>query len=347
MFENLKRDVGVGPPTRESWNQLLEKLESLVILPGPGLFMRRASSGTTLWSKGGRRSGGGAAEPYAFQVYGLKNDGSEWTCKIAPGWVRNKNPAAVAEFPVSDWMPEIEGNPMDAIDGETGETARLTIQDGDFIYCHFTTSTKGIIEETPLIQVSSDEETIHYQPDPDGVTGDYWLPIAYIEITDDVVSITQFQVGGPIEFVPNLWEFEQVGGGREVIKERSQDEDKWIFRTLKEKADDPQLKINEEGEYLEIRGNSYDEAVTDARKVTIAVKDGFVSNLSYTDDEVGINAEVTIRDCDADAMADPPTAGTPLLALTIAEGRITHINGSDVGGTIDIAVQSCCWIDDA
>jgi hypothetical protein len=56
MFQDLKRDNGSGPPTRDAWNELASRLESLVVSPGPGLFMRRTPTGTVLWGARGRKA---------------------------------------------------------------------------------------------------------------------------------------------------------------------------------------------------------------------------------------------------------------------------------------------------
>lgn len=291
--------------------------------------------------KSRRRSGAG--EDYPFRV-SITKDGEVYYATVSAGYLRVKNPMVTEEDPITDHMPELDGTPLDEL--VDGMPPRVAIESGETVYCHFGTDTHGIPIATPTIEVSSGEESTHYQSDPDGSDGDYWLEIATVSIVDGVVTIYQHQHGGPIEFVPNLLNYEQVGGGREIIKERVPEEDILKVRTLKEKASDPQVKINENTDYIEIRGNNYDNAITSARKVTMSVKDGLVSALSYDDTEDGINADVAIRDCDGDPGADPPVLGTAIITFTIVEGKITHINGSTDGGTINAMVQSCCWIDD-
>ena len=162
----------------------------------------------------------------------------------------------------------------------------------------FLTDRHGILEEAPTIEISTGEASTHYQPGEDSpIDGEYWLRIASVSITDGVVKVNQYQHGGPIEFVPNLWNYKQVGGGRKIIRHRDNETDEWVFRTLKEAASDPQVKIIQNEDNITIRGNSYGNAVTDARKVSISVSDGLVTALSYTEveDITGGNLNLEIR----------------------------------------------------
>lgn len=340
MFQHLKRDAGQGAPTREAWNKLMDQLESLVISPGPGLLMRRASSGTVL-SAQRKRAGLGGGEAFDFRVSVTKEEDTYYAT-VEPGYLRVKNPMVIdGENPVMDWMPTISGIPLNE-NTVDGIPPRLEVESDNIIYCHFLTDRHGIIVDPPDIVADSPQASIHYQPDPDGVDGEYWLPIARINITEDgVVTIFQHQHGGPIEFVPNLWTYENIGGGKKVVKGHYPEEDIYKFRTIKERASDPQVKVTEEDEYIEIKGNGYDNAITDARKVTMVVKDGLVVGLDYNDDEGGgINGTISIKDCDN---------ALELLSLTFSEGRVTAV--SSYGAAIEefpltVMVQSCHWIDD-
>lgn len=287
------------------------------------------------------------AKPVVPFTVSVVKDGETYKATVAPGYFRVKNPADTGGNPVTDWMPELGGTPLDQTTGDPAQPPSLTVSDGDVIYLHFFTDMHGIVSDVPTVQASTGEQSIHYQPDEDnGVEGEYWLRIAQVAIADGVASVRQFQEGGPIEFVPNLWNYKQVGGGRKIIRERDNENDVYEFRTLKEKASDPQVKIVQEEEYLEIKGNGYANAITDARKVSMSVSDGLVTSLSYTDTETGMNCTVTIRDCDGNPMAEPPILGTALLTMEFSEGKLISVNGDNESSAFTATVQSCCWIDD-
>lgn len=265
---------------------------------------------------------GGSKIPFKVSV--SKAD-DVYYATVAAGYVRVKNPASVADPVVQDFMPTMGGTPLNQkVDGAPPKTA---IENGDTVYCHFQTDKHGIISATPTIEVSGDEVTTHYQPDPDGVDGDYWLKIASVSITDGVVKITQFQAGSPLELVPNLLNYEQIGGGRKVIKERDQATDKLKVRTLKEKASDPQVKIIEEDEYIEIKGNGYENSITSARKTSISVKDGLVTSLNYDDspDAGGIYAVITLNHT-------PAVGSTQQWTWTYEGGVLVGFAGDGVTG---------------
>lgn len=231
MFDDLKRSA--GPPTRGDWNRLLDRLETLAITPGPGMLMRRTPSGTTLWPK--KKAARGGDSRLQFKIYAVRYDteSESWKCKIVPGWVRNVDPDSDAEEPLQDWMPALNGVPLDIAPPD--EPPELALEDGKTIFCRIVTNNKGIIEEEPTIVLDdSPQAGTHHQTWPENTDGEYFFPIADIVIADDKVTVTQIQQGGPILLVPNLPEHKNVGDKREIAKGRKSAGDTYDFRTLEQ-----------------------------------------------------------------------------------------------------------------
>jgi len=235
MFEDLRRNS--GSVTRDDWNRLLERLETLPVTPGPGMLMRRTPSGTTLWPRKKRPLGGGGESAIAFKIYGVRYDETAevWKCKVRPGYVRTINPDADATEPVNDWMPTVGSGPAVPLDDAV--PPEITIANGQTIYCRVATTAKGVIEAAPKIEVAATPEAgTHFQPPDSDVEGDLYFPIADIEIAGDpeVVTITQIQQGGPIVVVPNLPELKNIGEGYEVFAGREASGDTYDFRKLEQ-----------------------------------------------------------------------------------------------------------------
>ena len=193
-----------------------------------------------------------------FKVYGVRYDATAevWFCKVRPGYVRTISPDADATEPVKDWMPTV-GDPAVALDAE--ETPEIEIADGQTIYCRVATTAKGIIVAAPKIEAAATPEAgTHFQPPDADVEGDLYFPIADIEIAGDpeVVTITQIQQGGPIVVVPNLPELKNIGGEREVFKERAAAGDTYDLRTLE------QLIVEDGAEIIRPLGESEEEGDT-------------------------------------------------------------------------------------
>lgn len=154
---------------------------------------------------------------------------------VTLGFVRCVNPDAGVDSPVVDWEPTIDGVPLSA-----DPPPEIGVAAGQVLYCEVKTNNKGIVVETPRILVGAENETgTHYQP-PQKTPQDGSLryPIAKFEPFGDELIATQLQQGGPILVQPNLWEGQNVGGFRELYKERKNAGDYYEFRTLEQIVED-------------------------------------------------------------------------------------------------------------
>jgi hypothetical protein len=227
MFEDLIRDMGQGPPDRESFNALLRRLESLVPLPGPGMLMRRTSSGTLLFPqvRGGR---GIASDPGQFAV-SLTEKESGWVATVRPGWVRftdARNTGTALEEAMPDGM---DSDPL----------PEHAVSAGDALYCRVATDEKGYPTDIYIDVGDVAEESTHHQPptaDDSGTVGDYYYCLAEFEMAADGVTLTaiQIQAGGPITHVSSLWEGKNIGDGIDVLKQRNSSDDAYEFRRIKQ-----------------------------------------------------------------------------------------------------------------
>lgn len=150
---------------------------------------------------------------------------------VTLGFVRCVNPDAGVDSPITDWEPTINGVPLSADD-----PPEIGVAAGQVLYCEVKTDNKGIVLETPRILVGAENETgTHYQPPQKSPqNGSLKYPIAKFESSGDELVATQLQQGGPILVQPNLWEGRNVGGFREIYKERQNAGDYYEFRTLEQ-----------------------------------------------------------------------------------------------------------------
>lgn len=213
MFQDLIRAEGEGRPTREAYNELLRRIESLVVTGGPGIMVRRGPNATTVRARAtSSRGGGGANPPFHPTLSGSATDGYKLT--FEPGWILERSPKWVnpEDKAIIHHMPEISFEagtvPMTATPRPS-----LGIAGGQWAYCNYKTSDGGSIktvaEDKPRILVDAAEKaSVHYTPpDPDGTpghVGDYWVPLCSFSIVDGKPVITVMQQSD-IEHDPYLW----------------------------------------------------------------------------------------------------------------------------------------------
>ena len=237
----------------------------------------------------------GSATNLQFQVF-VRKDGSTYKAKVYSGWVVSKNPSTTPDPSeiIKYTMPKIGLVRLDA-----SNPPEIEVEDGSMVFLRIGTDKKGIVTSAKIAvgasvldpitgEITVSDESVHYQPPIDGESGndgDLKLWLARIAIDEDEnVTIRQFQQGGPIEVVPNLPEFENIGGGKKVLKDRDAENDKWRIRTLVEnQSETPQIKLIQEDEYIEVKGNGVEVDLTSARKVNLTVRDGLVVSGSYDD----------------------------------------------------------------
>jgi hypothetical protein len=274
---------------------------------------------------------------------------------------------------VYDVMPNYSGTALDAPTPPTIEVA-----DGSWLYVKVETDSKNKLTSDPTIIVGDAETRLdshHYQPEsPEPEDGVYYFPLASIAITGDVAKVTQRQAGGPIVVLPNLLEFEHVGGKREVFKRLRKEDSVYEFRTLesldgdgeeiikplaeeetedeketiqfrrikKGSLDQVKVRASDDKNAVIVEGNGYVKASSTGCK-SISVYDGLVIDVQ---DSEGLGCTITIRDCDANPLAEPPFPGTAILTMTFENGLLVSVNGDDESSEFSATVQSCCWIDD-
>lgn len=239
---------------------------------------------------------------------------------VTLGFVRCVNPDASVDSPVTDWEPTINGVPLSADD-----PPEIGVAAGQVLYCEVKTNNKGIVLETPRILVGAENETgTHYQPPQKSPqNGSLKYPIAKFESSGDELVATQLQQGGPILVQPNLWEGRNVGGFREIYKERQNAGDYYEFRTLEQLEGDghpvlkalepgeqegdtlkirriaerkdypPQIKVEDGGNVIRIRGNSKDLNYFDPFGGQVNVIDGLVTSVTPST-LVGKNLNLTV-----------------------------------------------------
>jgi hypothetical protein len=178
---------------------------------------------------------GGSASMLQFKARVFKED-ETWKATIHPGYVIVTNPSSSGDA-LSRAVPVIDSVSLDA-----EVTPKLEVTADQWIYLRLQTDEKD--QPTGLPEIVADvaeKESIHYQPPPASVSGDYYYPIARIGSTGEgdglVLTIAeQYQQGGPIIHRPGLVELENVladeGENYEVFKDRDTTADKYLFRAL-------------------------------------------------------------------------------------------------------------------
>jgi hypothetical protein len=154
---------------------------------------------------------------------------------VTLGWVRCVNPDSAVFSPIVDWEPTIDGVPLSA-----DPPPEIGVAAGQVLYCEVKTDNKGIVVETPRIVVAGPDDTgTHYQPPQlTPREGALRYPLAKFESAGEGLIATQLQQGGPILVQPTLWEGRNVGGEREIYKERQTAGDFYEFRTLEQLIED-------------------------------------------------------------------------------------------------------------
>ena len=111
----------------------------------------------------------------------------------------------------------------------------ITLTNGDFGVCNFTTNADGYVTGFPTIEVGADTPSVHHEPasgEGSGYAGDYWVKLFKFDINAGAPTITVYQQSD-IEH-QRLWTGRNVGGARYIHKEWSGADDTYDFRTLEQ-----------------------------------------------------------------------------------------------------------------
>lgn len=248
-----------------------------------------------------------------FSVKSIRKDGNDYFIKLNPGWIIAADPIASAGG--SDGyayiMPEAGGTPLD-----DDNPPEIQVADGETIYAKLEVDTQGTVSDPVTVEASTDEKTIHYQPDdPEGagVDGNYhWRRLVKFELVDSKPKLTRYQQSD-IEFDPFLWTGENKGGGAKVFKEHKEEDGEYHFRSLT-------------GLYA------------------IDIEEGTdVIEFAWEGENIGAGAEV-YKDDGTEGPNDkaqfrtlkPGVSGTQQEIQVSQIGSNIHINGNGVSGTFEI-----------
>jgi len=145
------------------------------------------------------------------------------------------DPDSSVGSPITDWEPTIGGAPL-----SKDPPPEISVSAGQVLYCEVKTNDKGIVTENPTIVLGDKFGTgTHYQPPQLNPTeGSLRYPIAEFIADGGDLIVVQLQQGGPILVQPTLWEGRNVGGFRELYKERQNAGDYYEFRTLEQRVSD-------------------------------------------------------------------------------------------------------------
>jgi hypothetical protein len=131
MFRDLQRQPFDGPPSRDAWNKLLERAESLVVSTGPGLLTSRSANGTIIRvHKKPQRVVNGGRYPVSFRS-------NTQTLHVGEGrvaWSNTAQPDSVTR----SFIPKLEGVSLTESPGWSvaGKTAGTEYE----VICIFTSS---------------------------------------------------------------------------------------------------------------------------------------------------------------------------------------------------------------
>lgn len=247
------------PILAKDWNALLEAVSARTPRSGLGLDLVSSSGGFAYSSPPP------TIRPFAglppFAVIGIeKGEAPEgeaaqsYLVTIREGWVIERMPKAVEAPAVKFHVPLSGETALDAI-----PRPQISMEVGDTAWCKYATDEEGEITGTPeIIIAAADQNGAHYQPeDPlgSGVLGEYFVKLFKLEDDAGKPRVKVFQQSD-IEHYAQLWTGRNIGGGEEVFKEHREDLNRYDFRTLAQRASQPQVTVEEDGDVVRIQGNS-------------------------------------------------------------------------------------------
>ncbi len=295
------------PPLVRAGDEISARLFNQLIMA-----MKRLSDRTPVESTNGKGSKGSSA-PFMPILKAEKGEGG-FTYKIA------LSKGYVIERRIPDDQALIYHFPTELVD-EDDNPIYHDITDGQAIYVKVLVKKDGTIEEEPTVLVGEDElEGEHFRPevfDFGGNAGTHNYKIAVFEIVDSKPKLKLYGAGDNVDHydervgMENL-EVEEAGtiyrigktyddasdkvqlrtllqldgDGEPVIKDDevgTPPADSIRFRRIVDLGTDAEVHVSNQDGAILVRGNSYDEEVSDAHKVSITVKDGLVTDLTKID----------------------------------------------------------------
>ena len=221
-----------GPPTPAKWRMLGDYLKGRKLYAGEGIKITdSSSSGYLIEAKKKREIR--QSQPPPFSVLSLRripeSDPVQYAAQLQEGWVITRD-TVTGNDAVSFDEVFIGGQPM-----STRPRPEITLTNGDFVMCNFTTNADGYVTGFPTIEVGADTPSVHHEPasgEGSGYAGDYWVKLFKFDINAGAPTITVYQQSD-IEH-QRLWTGRNVGGARYIHKEWSGADDTYDFRTLEQ-----------------------------------------------------------------------------------------------------------------
>lgn len=223
-----------GAPNDRHLEKRIAKLELMLSRFGQFRTMIHDHTGNPvraviLAQRNGKGDSGLSGAP--FSKRSIKG-GGEAPSKVTiwPGWVKDVLTQGGENFDaVRFLMPKYDGTELSSDD-----PPEIEMKKGDFLFVNYQTDKKGVVQDEPKVESSSEEKkTIHYQPvDGDGkggVDGDYWIKIGKLNDNGEWESYQN----SDIEHTHELPTFVSAGGGAKIFKSRKANEDSFELRDVK------------------------------------------------------------------------------------------------------------------
>ena len=267
---------GSRQPVEQSIKQIIDYLRAITLTSVNGGKLRQSTSGTTLSINPARQrpQPGRKLMPFEVTLYGETDAESEevsWKVTVADGYVNERIPggegdALIAHVPENIRLGDAAVPPQQASD-----RIPFAVTENQQVSLIVEVDEKGAIEsagEEDAVRVvieDIDEESVHYVPKigdaSTGEAGTYHYKLATIEPPTEPggpLKLVLFLSGSHIShfrelpLLVNLPETATSGTGR-IVKEYDKDSNEYRFRSIAK--GDGQLRVDEDGDNVTVRGN--------------------------------------------------------------------------------------------
>lgn len=282
--------------------------------------------------------------PFTPKLRGKKDDPQAYEIALSKGYVIERR--------IPDGNALIYHFPTGLVD-EEDKLIYHGISEGQAIYVQVQVEDDGKIESDPVVMVAEDElEGEHFRPevfDFGGNAGTHNYKIAKFEIVNEKPRLKLFgagdnvdhfdervgminvqeETGGTIYEIGKTYEsgddkihfrtlMQMEGDGQPIIKadaEGAEKPDSIKFKRIIDRGTDAQVEVTDQDGAILVRGNSYDNDITDAHKVTFTVRDGLVESMTKIE-TTGWWGSVTAR----------IGSGDIVFVLGFEDGLLTSVN---------------------
>lgn len=221
-----------GGYTANKWRLLGEYLKGREISAGEGIRLDDSSSSGTIISAPPKREVRQSQAP-PFSVLSLRkvpdSDPVQYAAQLQEGWVIDRDTQQGSDAVVF-YEVNLDGVPM-----STRPRREILLENEDFVMVNYATDVNGHPSNTPTITKGVERNSDHHQPpsgESAGSAGNYFVKLFKFTIIGGAPTVTVYQQSD-IEH-SRLWSGRNVGGARNVHKERDGSDDKYDFRTLEQ-----------------------------------------------------------------------------------------------------------------